>query len=143
MADPITQVTGSVTNYGTGTTAGTSSNQLDSEAFLKLLVAQLRFQDPSRPTDASQFLSQTAQFTLVERVEELSTLNDQLLATTRSASAVGLVGRTVSWTDGAGKTVEGIVSGVKVTGGQVVLEVGSQEISLDRVTRVREVRPTP
>ena len=40
----------------------------DQDTFLKLLVAQLKYQDPSNPADSTQFLAQTAQFTQVEKL---------------------------------------------------------------------------
>lgn len=145
---PTTGVTGSVTSYGTGTTAGTNNSSMGKDAFLKLLVAQLRFQDPSKPADASQFLAETAQFTLVEKFEELSQLqaqvlatNDALLTTSRATSAVALVGRTVSWTGTDDTTVSGTVTGVTVVDGVPVLEVGDQKISLDQVIRVQTTQP--
>ena len=48
-----------------------SSNQLNENTFLKLLVAQLKYQDPMNPTDSTQFLTQTAQFTEVETLQKI------------------------------------------------------------------------
>ena len=42
-----------------------NTNQLNQDTFLKLLVAQMKYQDPLSPTDSTQFLTQTAQFTTV------------------------------------------------------------------------------
>ena len=55
----------------------------DKDTFLKLLVAQLKYQDPTNPTDATQFMSQTAQFTMVEKLDALSTLDQQVLDASR------------------------------------------------------------
>lgn len=67
----------------------------NTETFLKLLVAQLRNQDPLNPTDSTQFLTQLAQFSQLEQLinirADLGTLTTQVAAsseeTTKSASA--------------------------------------------------------
>lgn len=110
--------------------APTAEDQtLGKDAFLKLLVAQLKYQDPTNPTDASQFMSQTAQFTLVEKME-------QLLTTSNSQAAIGLVGRTVTWNNAIGVEQSGVVTGVSISGGKAVLEVGDEKVSLDAVVKV-------
>jgi len=44
----------------------------DKDTFLKLLVAQLKYQNPMEPVDSSQFMAQTAQFTMVEKLEAMA-----------------------------------------------------------------------
>src|SRR5918911_746773 len=91
--------------------SGTSSTSMDQDTFLKLLVAQLKYQDPSNPADATQFLSETAQFTVVQKLEALSSLDQQVLDATRSQSAAALIGRQVTYTDLSGATRTGTVTG--------------------------------
>ena len=67
--------------------------------FLKLLVAQMKYQDPSNPASSSEFMAQTATFTQVEKLEEIAAQNASMLALQSSSSAGALVGRTVSYTD--------------------------------------------
>ena len=55
------------------TTDSNFTSTVDKDMFLKLLVAQLRYQDPSNPVDSSQFLSQTAQFSMVEQLAAMTT----------------------------------------------------------------------
>ena len=54
-------------------------DQMGKDVFLKLLVAQLKYQDPSNPADSSQMMSQTATFTQVEKLEEIAKQNSALL----------------------------------------------------------------
>src|SRR5918911_1466706 len=68
------------------------NDQMGKDVFLKLLVAQLKYQDPSNPADSSQMMSQTATFTQVEKLEELAKQNAALLSLQRSSSAAALVG---------------------------------------------------
>jgi flagellar basal-body rod modification protein FlgD len=71
---------------------------LGKDDFLRLLVTQLKYQDPLNPLDQNQFLAQTAQFTSLEQLQNISsgieTLGTLLGGNTLSDSA-GLVGRTV------------------------------------------------
>ena len=120
-------------------TSGASSTQtdtkLDQDTFLKLLVAQLKYQDPSNPADATQFLSETAQFTVVQKLEALSTLDQQVLDTTRTQSAAALIGKQVTYTDYAGTTRTGTVTGTTV-GGKPTLTIDGSQVPLDSVTAV-------
>ena len=54
------------------------------DTFLKLLVAQLKYQNPLEPTDSAAFMAQTAQFTVVEKLDALTKNNAELLSTNRA-----------------------------------------------------------
>ena len=69
-----------------GTTAGDptpkpagSSSLADENTFLKLLVAQLKNQDPQNPADGTQFVTQLAQFSGLEQQLGMKTDLDQIL----------------------------------------------------------------
>jgi flagellar basal-body rod modification protein FlgD len=111
------------------------SKDFDKDTFLKLLVAQLKYQDPTKPADATQFMSQTAQFTVVEKLENLSKLDQQVLEATRSQSAAALIGQTVTYTDVSGNSRRGIVTGTTL-GAQPTLTVGDTQVALEAVTSV-------
>lgn len=86
---PRTESTGRATN---------SVDELGSEAFLELMVAQLENQDPSKPLDNSEFIGQLAQFGTVSGVQELNESFAGLsatLAASQSWQAASLVGRGV------------------------------------------------
>jgi flagellar basal-body rod modification protein FlgD len=63
---------GSVTSSGTSTVAQPGGPTLGKQDFLKLLITQLRNQDPLNPLDQNEFLSQTAQFTSLENLQNIS-----------------------------------------------------------------------
>jgi flagellar basal-body rod modification protein FlgD len=97
----------------TGTTSSTSTGKSgDKEMFLQLLVAQMRYQDPMNPTDSSQFLAQSAQFTALEKMQDVADQTSKLLSTQLAFGASGLVGKQVSWVDSDGATRAGTVDGV-------------------------------
>ena len=83
----------------------------DYETFLKLLVAQMKNQDPTQPMDATQQVTQLAQFSSVEQAVQMNTKLDQLLASSSLSQADGIIGRTVTSADGQ---VTGIVESVRI-----------------------------
>lgn len=117
---------------------------LDGEAFLTLLIAQLRYQDPMAPTDPSAMMQQTSQFANVEAIQKLNDLTGQTLGFTQFQSAATLIGREVSFasatTDDPTGLDSAVVMGVRTTntGPLLVLE-GGGEIGLLDVVSVRSV----
>ena len=89
---------------------------LDKDAFLKLLVTQLQHQDPTAPQDSAQFMAQMAQFSTVEQLTQLATTTSESARSARVNEAVGLLGRTVSYTGPEGTDVTGVVQDVDLTG---------------------------
>ncbi|MFN0009428.1 MAG: flagellar hook capping FlgD N-terminal domain-containing protein [Planctomycetota bacterium] len=131
-------------NYGT--TATTPARQLDKNAFLKLLVTQMQNQDPLSPTDSTQFVSQMAQFS---SLEEMQNLNDSFIgmAALQQSNALlaqltqssSLLGKVVHWTDpDSGVTSSGEVTAVKLEDGVALLEIGGQDVPLAFVTMVND-----
>ncbi len=124
----------------TATTTADRADQMGKDTFLKLLVAQMRFQDPSNPTSSSEFMAQTATFTQVEKLEEIAKQNSSLLTLQRSLSAGALVGQTVSYTATDGTTRTGTVSAVRIaaTGSEPQAVVGGVAVELGRLTEVSQ-----
>src|SRR5919205_4438208 len=114
MTDAISGSYSVATN--TATTQAAKSSGFDSETFLQLLVAQLKYQDPSNPTRSSEFMAQTATLAQVQSLNEIADQNTQALTLQRSLSAGALVGHTVSYTDSDGSTRTGTVTSVKISG---------------------------
>lgn len=128
-----------------GPTADATS-QLDpqtigKDTFLKLLVAQLKYQNPMEPVDSSQFMAQTAQFTMVEKLQAMAAQTDALVAGEASQRAAGLLGRQVSYVDVEGATQTGVVTGTRFGSDGPVLLIGATELSLNDVREVALVTP--
>jgi flagellar basal-body rod modification protein FlgD len=85
---------------------------LDKDGFLKLFVAQLQHQDPSSPMDTTQSMEQMASFSMVEQITNMATQNTQIANQLATSNAVGLIGRTVSYTDSSGTAQTGKVESV-------------------------------
>lgn len=94
----------------------TRSTQLDRDAFLRLLVTQLRHQDPTRPLDAHEFAAQLAQFS---SVEQLAQLNDVMASQVRASELASLLSQTSFASALVGRHVT-------VAGDQVVVPPGGE-----------------
>lgn len=119
-----------------GTSAASAASQLDQDAFLKLMVAQLRNQDPMNPTDSADFLAQTAQFTSLEKLGQVADQSAQAFSAQMAFGASSLVGRTVTFVGGDGVETSGAVSFVRFGPAGPVLGVGDEEVALDQLVTV-------
>ena len=115
-----------------------AADQMGKDTFLKLLVAQLKYQNPLEPTDSAAFMAQTAQFTVVEKLDALTKNNAELLSTNRALSASSLIGQSVVYPGPDGDDVVAEVTGVRFDATGPVLLTGDTEVSL---AGVKEVRP--
>ena len=111
-------------------------NELGKDAFLKLLVAQLKYQDPSNPSDGTQFLTQTATFTQVEKLDQLVTEQRNMLAAQNVLSASNMVGKTISFPGPDGTSLYGVVTSATISGSNPTLRVGDMDVPLSSVTEV-------
>ena len=142
MTSPVgstgyTPISSVVPTSGSSATKATDKTQLDKDAFLKLLVAQMKYQDPSSPSDPSQFMAQTAQFTMVEKLTDLATNQSDLLAAQLKLAAGNLVGRTVTYTGSNGVDVSGVVTSATISGSNPTVKVGDMDVPLSSVREVR------
>ena len=120
-------VTNGVLNYAaseeTTSTTKKGTGELGKDAFLQLLVCQMQNQDPLEPSSDTEFVSQLAQFSSLEQLQNLS--GEQ-----QKAQAFSLVGRHVIFqvTDTNGKTTypEGPVDFVNMSGKDIKLNIGGQ-----------------
>ncbi len=99
-----------------GSTPSTSSlNGVNANTFLQLLVSELQNQNPSNPTDPTQFLTQTASFEEVQELGALQTSVASMVSAQQSTSATSMLGMQVAGSDPSGNPVSGIVTGVQLT----------------------------
>ena len=99
MTAPVTAATPTTKPTTTTPASTTTANStLGKNDFLKLLVAQLKYQNPMSPTDPSSFMAQTAQFSMVEKLEQMAADSSELLTEQRWTTATALLGRQITWT---------------------------------------------
>ncbi len=94
----VLQQSGTLTSY---TDKAEAKKDLDKDAFLKILVAQLTYQDPLNPMDDKEFIAQLAQFTSLEQLTNIAGSMETLIDNQNQAAisdAVGMIGKEVSAT---------------------------------------------
>ncbi len=110
--------------------------EMDSEVFMSLLVAQLRNQDPSSPMDTNQMIAQSTQLAMMEKLTDLSSTSNESFSLQMRVAASGLVGKDVSYENDKGDTVTGIATAVSFAGPVPVVTVGGKDIPLDAISGV-------
>lgn len=115
----------------------TSLGLMDSEAFLKLFVAQMRYQNPMAPSDHSSMMAQTAQFTQVETLQKLAQSQKELLSFQQTAVATGLIGKEVTALGENAEPFSGIVQSLRFDEKGLILRIGEHEVPLSQALEVR------
>lgn len=95
------------------------------EDFLRILLAQLRFQDPLKPVDNQQFVAQLAQFSALEISRQQSEKIDQLLTLNAADQAVALIGKNIEMRTAQGGSTVGTVNAISFRTGEPRLTVTS------------------
>jgi flagellar basal-body rod modification protein FlgD len=118
---------------------------LGKDAFMRLLVMQMRNQDPMAPTDNADMIAQLAQFS---SLEQMTTVNDSLLGLAvlqqqnalldQLTSSSALMGKSVKYVDPADGTTEkwGTVGAVKIKDGLATLSIDGVDVPLVNVVEV-------
>ena len=112
------------------------NTKLSSKAFLQLLVAQLQYQDPSKPVDTASFMNETATLTQVQSSEQTAKVSLDMLSAQRAQTASSLVGHTVSYTGADGQLVTGYVSAATISTAKPTLKIGTAEVDLTQIQQV-------
>ena len=129
---------GDITSATAAQAANTASaagglGALGGEAFLNLMVTQLRYQNPMAPSDPSAMMQQTATFTQVETMQKLAALQQQMLGLQRATMAADMVGKEVTVRAPGGEDVTGMVDGVRFTETGPMLRIGDKDFAVESV----------
>lgn len=104
------------TTTGPSTTAA-APKSLGKDDFLKLMVAQMKNQDPMNPADDKDNIAQMAQFSSLEQITNLAAATQQLADRLTIAQTVGMIGHTVTYKAADGTSVTGTVDAVNLDKG--------------------------
>jgi flagellar basal-body rod modification protein FlgD len=131
-------LTGTNSTSGTGSTV-TDRTALGKDDFLKLLVGQLQHQDPLEPSQDTEFIGQMAQFAQLEQESNTAESTSEMVQQLGRSGALGLIGRTVTYTDADDNPVTGVVKQVDIgADGKATLTIdGNGGIDAGAVTQIK------
>lgn len=122
-------------------TASEASNELGKDEFLQLLVAQLKYQDPMAPSSSDEFIATSAQFTVVEKLDELTKQGENSALITSLTTASALIGREITVISGDSGPVTATVERSQIISGEVVLVTDQGQVQLNQIVSVGSVQP--
>lgn len=138
MQVPTTSAT---TTNPTGQTVN-KPKELGKDDFLKLLVTQVRYQDPLKPTEDKEFIAQLAQFSSLEQMQNLNTsfsslanMQSSLFTASVMGQAVSLIGRQVEGFENE-QAFSGLVNGMKIVDGIPKILVDGQEVNISSISKI-------
>jgi flagellar basal-body rod modification protein FlgD len=139
---PIDGITGTVDQAAQAAALAANTNKtsqtMDSEVFMKLLVTQLRNQDPSSPMDTNQMISQQTQLAMMEQVTNQTTTGNENFSLQMRIAAANLVGKQVSYTDAvSGASITGTASAVSYAQSVPTVTVNGKEVDLDVISGIK------
>jgi flagellar basal-body rod modification protein FlgD len=136
---PTTTTTTSALTGTSTTKTAADNNVLGKDDFLKLMVAQMKNQDPMNPADDKDNIAQMAQFSSLEQITNLAGATQQLANRMSLTQNVGLLGHNVTYSGADGTSVTGLVDGLDLAkDGSAKLSVGGTTgIDPTAVTSVR------
>lgn len=115
-------------------------NTLGKDEFLKILIAQIKNQDPMKPMEDKEFIAQMAQFTSVEQMANMSKDLKDLKNSLGFTST--LIGKSIEWETASGNGLEGIiksgvVDSISMKSGESFAVVDGEEIIIGRILTVK------
>lgn len=132
MANSASVVNGEITSNYTNLAKDASSkasSTLDKDAFLQLLVTQMKYQDPLEPTDNTEYVSQLATFSTLEEMQNMTSS----LSMTRATSLVGqyVTVKVTNETTGITSLTGGKVDYVSIENNKAFLNINGEKYSID------------
>jgi flagellar basal-body rod modification protein FlgD len=127
------------------TQASSSAFGLDFQSMLKIILTQLTYQDPLKPLDNFEFVSQLGQFAQLQQSQSLNDSISQMLAAQSATQATSLLGLTVDLTQQDNTTVSGKVTAVSFASGSPEITITTSDgstIANVSIANITTVRPT-
>jgi flagellar basal-body rod modification protein FlgD len=128
---------------GNNSTVPVPTQMLSQQDFLKLLVAQMTSQDPMKPTDSQDLLSQMTQFSTLNANNSIQTQLGQMQTLNEFSEAGSLLGKQITLQVSDTATAQGVVTGVDTSGDVPKIIVDGHSYSLAQVLSVANPTPTP
>ncbi|MCE9593692.1 MAG: hypothetical protein K8S98_05825 [Planctomycetes bacterium] len=121
-----------------------TTSKLDKDSFMKLLVNQMKNQDPMEPADNTQMIAQLAQFSSLEQMETLNqnivglaVLQQQNALLNQLTTSSALIGKSVQYVDPTSQEEQwGTVQAVKIVDGLASLSIDGKDVPLANVGEI-------
>ncbi len=137
---PIEGVTS--TNQSNSSTSKTPKNELSADDFMKILAAELQYQDPTKGVDTTQYISQLAQLTSLEQLGDLNDSFSEMMLKQDLMIASAWIGKEVAVYENDGSIGGGVVKGFVVTDEGIQVFVNDSQYTLDQIAAVTEQTQT-
>ena len=111
-------------------------NMTDEQSFMRLMIEQLKNQDPMSPMDSSEFTQQLATINSLEQLISMNKLMEEIANGNKLGEATVLIDRYVEGLDASNTFIEGYVDHVELIDGEPMLQVGDKLLMLDQVVTV-------
>ena len=125
-------------NTSTSNAGGDRFQDLDTQAFLKMMIAELQNQDPLNPMDNAKMLEQISQIRSITSNDALTGSIESLQMGQSMATAASLIGKTIVGQDVLGEEAVGVVEKVAFEDGKPYLYVGQTIVELSKVYGMAE-----
>lgn len=120
-------------------TTSAEGGQLGKDQFLKLLVTQLKNQDPLQPTDAQAMVAQLAQFSSLEQMQNLNTQFESSRRDNAWIQSLSLSGKPVHVELKDGSTIDGAVEQITWNNGALTVRLNGQDVAMGDIAAVAAV----
>lgn len=126
----VTSVDNNLTTYENKVTGKTNTGStMGKDQFLKLLVTQLRYQDPTNPMEDKEFVAQMSQFSSLEQMQNLN-------SSMQLNQAMSVIDKKITWQETDGNYYAGVVSSVRMKDNKPYLMIDDVAIDMEKVVKI-------
>lgn len=108
----------------------------DQDQFMKILLEQLKNQNPMNPKKGGEFVSQMARLSQVEQMSSMQSSLESMQQSTQAQQYLSVLGKDVKVTKNNGQEVTGTVGSVKFQGSNTLVKIGSQDVSTESIASI-------
>ncbi len=116
---------------------GVGDQNVGKDDFLKLMVAQLKYQNPLSPSEDLDFIAQTAQFSSLEQMTNMNSKITELICSSELMYSNSLIGKEINWINEKDEVFSGVVESFEMIDGEPVVVVGNKKVQLDWIFNVQ------
>lgn len=123
-------------------TTSAQKTEVDYNSFLRLLVAQMKNQDPTNPMDSTQYVAQLASFSQVEQSVQMNNKLDQILQGSALSQAGDLIGNQITSADGTRTGIDRLCGAAGGEQFDAALGQRARQVDQSGLVRHRQQRPS-